>query len=327
MERPLLALAGIAYAAVHLGRAVRLHLGAVGLHEGGSVDAGLDQPPCGALHGIGHHGLVHHVRRTGLGVALVARAHQVAVAVAPAAQLHLLAAVGAERDPAKQRDGVAAGRGARVARHQVLHHVELVAADDGRVRSFGAEPLLRRPPQRLSAAERRRVRSALHQRARIHLVCQDAAHRVGVPARGPVAGERLRVAHALAALVLGGARGAHAVQVLGDGGRGLAVELHPEHQPHVRRRVRVDRQAAPSLRVLHVAVGHVGASALSALHLGVQAGAGLDGGVAADVVVEEPLERHHQAGGVGVARGGVVGVVHHDHAHPAPAVHLGEHAL
>ena len=324
MQRSLLAPAGLVDALVHVRRALADELLSVIRGEPGGVDAHGDQ----RLGGLGDDPLqallVEQVRAAAAFVALVGRAGEVAVPVAPRADQHLLAAFRAVDEAAEEGDPLRSGGGPGVPQHEVLDHLEFMAAHEGPVGSLLAEPLLPGAGKRLPAAEARRVGPALDHRARVYLVGQDSHDRVGAPFRPVSPGEGHGEPDAVLQLVQAGAGLAQAVELVGDGLGRHPLELHAEDLLDVGGGLPVGDEVPPLFGIVLVSVRGEGACALPALHLGVQPRARLHRRVAADVLVEHAAEREHDARRVGVARCGVVSLRYHDDADPPPAVHLGE---
>ena len=236
---------------------------------------------------------------------------------------HRRAAIRAEKEPRQRQRPLGAGRQAHVAPRQLAHQAEGGRVHYRLVRAGRTVPLGLVDGEHRLAPEIGLAGLALHERARIGLVRQDAQHRARVPG-GPLPLAEVRAARrALCREILVGAWHKALIEHGGYAGGAHAADARVEDAAHNAGGFRVDHKpAAVGARPLGVAVGGEGANELAAAALGGKRRLGLGGGVAAVHVVEEVLHRQHQRVGRRLLGCGVVAVGDGHHAHAERREHL-----
>ena len=236
---------------------------------------------------------------------------------------HRRAAIRAEEKPRQRQRPLGAGRQAHVAARQLAHQAEGGRVHYRLVRAGRTVPLGLVDGKHRLAPEIGLAGLALHERARIGLVRQDAQHRARIPG-GPLPLAEVRAARrALRREILIGARYEVLIEHGGYAGGAHAADARIEDAAHNTGGFRVDHKPATvGARPLGVAVGGEGANELAAAALGGKRRLGLGGGVAAVHIVEEVLHRQHQRVGRRLLGCGVVAVGDGHHAHAERREHL-----
>ena len=297
-----------------------------------------------AGHGVGpaHRGqrvLAHRPRNGGQQVVLPDLVHAalrlvLAVRLAGVVVAHAAGATGrmachrrtaprAEHEPGKRQRALRAWRQAHIPAGKLLHQVERRPVHDGLVRAGLAVPLGGFHGHHGLASEVGLSGLALHERAGVDLVGEDADDGTRIPAGLAAPAEVGTAVEPLRREVLERRGHEPLVEPSGDSGGAHAADARVEDAAHDARGLGVHHQlAAVGAGALGVAVGREAAHELAALALGLKRRLGLGRRIAAVHVVEQVLHGEHQRVGRGALGGGVVAVGDGDHAHAQRGEHL-----